>query len=296
MAQSGRQTHHWEDRAIQQLCEQLERREGVPVRPEDRPDQRVSDTSACDAIIRRGNERWAVEHTRAMYRPREIELNRRLESVRDPIKQLIGRASAGHSIVIGIPKDSLPSNHRLREIAAAKIAEEALAAIPQMSEGNGRWVRSEVLASRFLLQLRKPGSRRGSSCAVLGILPKDHEKLETDEMCRALMHKKDLLDKFRSNGFRTLLILDAVGTWWHASLYSAFVRSTELVSLVHLDEVYLAVSGGEPIRFVPLKIGGLCPVGQPQYAEFVDLWEDSRASRGLHAGGEAPSWDRASRG
>jgi hypothetical protein len=269
-----RSVHDREDRILAELCEQLADGEGCEVKVIERPDRKTTSKSAPDAVILRGEVRWAVDHTRVFERPEMLRLRKRLELVRDEIVDRLAGAFPDGLLIVAIALEELQVGNDWK-LDAKAIGDAALNTARTLKDREARWLGTKVRSCVQLVarEVRQPG------CYVHPLAPEDMKAQRTQVIRAALDSKRVRMLAAKTAGYPTLLILDAVEYLWHSHLYEAFEAAAMSDTVAPFDEIYLAVAGDTPAHFVPLKLGDRWPVGQPDYGKSVDLWVRARDRR-----------------
>jgi hypothetical protein len=261
---------------LNELCEQLQHREQLDVRIVARPDREERRKQAPDAIMLRGAQRWAVEHTRVFVRPNLLEHHARLDVVRPIIERRITSAFPRDWVVIALPlKELLPGQDWQR--VADLISDAAIARLPELDEGTGWRLDVSGFRVRPIAEIKRRAAEEGH-CWVMSLTTEEDDELGPEDMRRAMESKKKV-EELRDAGCRTMLVLDSAELLVETDLYVAFERAATPELVRPYDEIFLAMSGWEPALFVMLKSDDRWPVGQPQYAEFIDLWSWARNRR-----------------
>src|SRR6266571_7571979 len=108
-----------EDRTIRQFCERLAAIEAREVRIVERPDLNEPGKGGCDAIIERGGQRFALEHTTIDSYSDQRADNHRFRTVVVPLEDAIQHAYPDSWIEIHVPADAVPTGSDWHSLAEA---------------------------------------------------------------------------------------------------------------------------------------------------------------------------------
>jgi hypothetical protein len=265
-----RVVHEREDRVISELCDHLTLREGVEVVVTGRPDREPGSNGGCDAIIQRGAGACAVEVTRVFQAPQHPRFVKRLEEIKPAIAARVVAAFPSSIIMIGVPAEDFEPGLDWQALAQS-VADAAIAALRDLSPGVQLPVAVPGLPTRAFVRVIWQGVPEGF-CAVNPVVwGRDPEDLTVDDLCRALADKRASMRGYQEMGMRTVLLLDCEALAWPPYVSGLFGRAIELEDPSAFDEVYAALSAHSPSFVIPLKLGAVAPVGQPELGDFIGL-------------------------
>jgi len=269
-----RETHEREDDSIERLCAVLSELDGHPVAVTSREGKH----GGCDAIVTRGDSRVAVEHTRVhttRARPGHVRV---LEQITPPISDRVLAAFPKEWILVLVPVEKIETGTDWGAVCE-RIAAEVIAAVPGIKREQGLKIDLPGLFQIVAFRHQPHGSK--GYCWVKWWTRSDEERQKiVDDVSAAIRRKRPKLIAYRTDGYRTLLLLDAEEAGWPAQFINAFAEVIEHEPLDAFDEVYLACTGLLPIMFVPLKLGA---VVMPKPAELQEFWNAEKrvmAARG----------------
>lgn len=265
-----RVAHEREDRVLSELCDCLALREGVAVTVTDRPDRAPGANGGCDAIIQRGVSSEAVEITRLYAAPQHPRTVRLLEQIRPVIAARVVAAYPSSIVMIGVPAEDFKPGLDWQALAQS-VADAAIAALRDLSPREQLPVTVAGLPTQSLVRVLLQGAPEGF-CAVNPVVwGRDPEDLTVDDLCRALADKRASMRCYQQAGLRTILLLDCEHFPWPPHVSGLFGRAIELEDPSAFDEVYAVLSAHSPSFVIPLKLGSVAPVGQPELGDFIGL-------------------------
>lgn len=267
-----RPVHSSEDRAIGELCAFLALHENSPVGVICRPDRHASNASLCDAILLRGLDRVAVEHTRVFGAPEQPGRVRVLAFVAPAIKAEIEPQFPHWIVQVGIPVEAFgPGRDWLHEAATvARVLAAKLRTVPAhdsveapVASGTGR---------AFARLVGKP--RAEGFCSVHPVVwGRDPEDLTVDDFRRALVGKKAVMSKYKAQGIRTLLLLEFEAMAWMPWALEQLRKAAEDQDVSAFDEIYLALTAWTPAFVLPFVTGGTADDSASLGGRFIELRE-----------------------
>jgi hypothetical protein len=239
-----------EDRVIDQLCAVWSELDGRPTVVGSHPD-RDGVQGGCDAIVLRGAQRLAIEHTSVhtiLQRPKHLlYLDEFRKLVVDPLHQALPR----EVLLVAIPA-KLIVGFADRAATAALIVSAVIAAVPRIPSCRGLNIDDAPGVPFRVFVYRFTSSRRATGQVTLNPFGPDDEDAAKD-MLRALQGKREKMSRYKTQGYRTVLIIDAPESGpFPGYFWEIFAEAAADLDLSPFDEVILAGSWGDPVSLSPL--------------------------------------------
>ncbi len=247
-----------EDRAITQFCERLSAIENQAVTILDRPDQSNPGKGGCDAIISRGADQQALEHTTIDSFARQREDDAKFEQVVVPLEEAIRVALPDSYVWVSIPVHVIPKGIDWRGLAQ-QLETECIKTLLEMPSA-GPWGETRPYTLNgipFPVNLMKCDAPGNPGCHVMRIKPADQQNQLVANMVTALQNKDTQLAPYKERGFRTILLLDSddVALVNRDTLADACKLAMTQYNPNAIDEIFIAEADNEPIWFYPVKLG-----------------------------------------
>ncbi len=262
-------TNKREDKVIEQFCERLSEIELQTVQVVERPDRDYPGLGGCDAVIERGNRRFALEHTSISSFLNQRKDDARFNKVVVPLEQAIPQAFPDSWVEIAVPVGAVPTGTNWSKMTE-NLRDGCISAIAQMQFGEtGRKFEFEDFP--FPVWISRYQTCR-SACHVMRFVSSKLKAQLENDMSRAVCKKRKQLAPYKKKGMSTLLILDSddISLVNHYSLAEAFSKAAEGNKSDGLDEVFLAESDRDPIWFFPVKLYDRLYPNLPEFRQFFE--------------------------
>ncbi len=259
-----------EDRTIDQFCTRLAAIEGRQVHIIARPDRDNAGQGGCDAILDRGGEIFALEHTTIDCIVGQREDSARFRRVVVPLEEAIRSAYPESWIVICVPSHAVPTGTDWSEMRDA-LLDGCVRAIFDMTFGEERR-QFQFEGVPFRVWITRRRSPRNPDCHVMRTSPGDLEAHMVENMTYVIREKSEQLAPYRLDGLATILLLDSdeFVLTDQDSLAQAFRTSAERVSPEGFDEVYIAMTWQNPIWIYPVKLYDRLYPDLPEFLQFFE--------------------------
>ncbi len=243
-----------EDRVIGRLCAVWSEQDGHPAVILSHPD-REHVPGGCDAIITRGDVRIALEHTSVHSMPQRPKHLLYLKEFRERVIPPLREALPQEVLMVAIPMKlirNLPDPAQ----TAGLIRSAVLAAVPTIRPCFGRNIDDAPGLDFRIFVYRGTPARKKDGLITLNPYGPDDEDA-TEDMRRALRGKRSKLARYKTEGLRTVLVVDAPETYAFAGYFwEIFGKQAEDLDLSPFDEVVLAGSWGDPVIFTLMFVEG----------------------------------------
>lgn len=263
--QRRRETEEREDRMIGTLCGVLACHEGVPVTIVRRPDREPGSGGGCDAVIMRGDELWAVEHTTIHSQVKKPFLIKQLEAARPIIVPIVEEAFPRSVVRIGLPVSPDLSVKKIGQIAkkVGNLSVDALRGAKK--DERVRFSVPGLPADVFAERIFEP--TRSALCTVFpAVWGRDVEDFTADDLCRAFAEKRRQAAECSEP---VILLLETSGYLNLPAIIDPYQRALARESVEAFQEIYVGTSQYDPALIIPLKLGDRSPVGQPELGQFI---------------------------
>ena len=253
---------------IEGFCRRINQIEGVPVRVLSRPDRENPGKSGCDAIIERGNERCALEHTTIHGYHDQQQDSARFRRVIVPLEESVGAALPDEYIEIAIHSRAIPTGTDWDEIQEA--LDRGLKALIPTLPMSTRSRRHELPGVPFPVSIvrHEPGYQPG--CFVSRFSPEDGDREISSQWERIVADKTKQLTPYRSEGLTTILLVEQsdVALLNNKLVAEGFARTMDDSNGVAFDEVYIADTEREPLWIYPIKLGNRRFPDLPEFRQY----------------------------
>lgn len=254
-----------EDRTINEFCERLQVIEQHCVEVVERPDRDIPGTAGCDAIICRGERRYALEHTTIdSYSDQRVD-DHRFREVVVPLEDALHQAYPDSWIQIVVPVHAIPTGTDWPRLGQTLRREciQSIADLPLGGRGQELYLR-DIPFPVWISRERPDGQ---SGCFVMREAPGGLRQQLESSIGRAIGAKNHQLAPYKQQGLRTILLLDSDDAALVSipSLSEAFVKAAESKAVQGLDEIFIAQNRRTCIWFFPVKLGERI---YPQVEEF----------------------------
>jgi len=243
-----------EDRAIRHFCERLAAIEEWGVNAVERPDREKPGHGGCDAIIERGDRRFALEHTTIDSYSAQRADNHRFRTVVVPLEDAIRKAYPDSWIEICVPAGAVPTGTDWPRLAET-LKEGCTEKIAQMPFGDQSY-EFQLAGVPFPVLISRERRPQDPGCFVMRHAPGNLKAQLLDNIARAIRKKRDQLAPYRLQGLPTILLLDSDETALinRHFLTEAFVTAANRETVDGLDEVFIAETRRDPVWFYPVKL------------------------------------------
>lgn len=232
------------------------------------PDQEAPGTGKCDAIIRHGESRWALDHTRLSSYPEQAKEESLHVSIAQPVARNLSALCGRQHVSVALSFRVL--YHGRHDVLRVGLEQSLREAIPRVPD-DGRLHPIELSAPRCEVHI----SRRDSpypGCFISRVAPPGYEATLEDDFARALRDKSDQLHANRPVGGHTLLLLDTndIALINEAVLVKGFQAAAAVTDHSKIDEVFVVdhPTGLEKHFVWPLKYRGVIPPDLSWFGEF----------------------------
>jgi len=263
-----------EDQILQQFCSLLTVTDGKPARIIGRPDRENPGRGGCDALVDRGGEEWAVEHTSVDAFRSQRGDSARFNRVVVPLEKALRAAFPRCHIEIRLEVGAIPTGVPWSRLAA-DLREQltaALVTMPTADEFEDRTTKLTLPSLALPVGVIKTKSSKRGSCMVMRYLPRDQEAQLEAVMETALGEKCKRLLKYSKRGTRCALLLESVGPCGRDTFGEIFHRVADPMNLEPIAEAYLVETSARPVPwFLPLKLGARLYPDLPEFLAFLKL-------------------------
>jgi hypothetical protein len=259
-----------EDRTIEQFCTRLAAIEGRQVHIIARPDRDNPGQGGCDAILDRGGQIFALEHTTIDCIVGQREDSARFRHVVVPLEEAIRSAYPDSWIEICVPSHAVPTGTDWSKVRDA-LLHGCVRAICDMTFGEfRREFQFEGVPFRVWITRRR--SPRDPGCYVMRTAPGDLEAHMVDNMTSVIREKSEQLAPYRRDNLATILLLDSdeFVLTDRDSLAQAFRTAAERETPEEFDEVFIAQTFLNPIWVYPVKLNDRLYPHLPEFRRFFE--------------------------
>lgn len=262
-----------EDKTIEQFCGQLSKIEQQEVRVVARPDRDNPGQGGCDAIIKRGKQLFAVEHTTIDSFKGQRADDARFNQMVVPLEKEILSLYPDSHIEISIPINAFSVGTNWPELT--KIFKnrcfETIAKMP-FSERLIKFTFNDLPFSVWISRLK---DYHNPVCYVARI-PPGAEELSIDlecNICHAIRKKREQLKPYKERRLSTLLLLDSddVAFFNKDSFADVFCKAAAREDTEGIDEVFIVEADRNPIWSYPVKLYDRMYPYLPEFGQFFVL-------------------------
>lgn len=269
-SKQSRDTMSREDKTIEQFCTRLAAIEGRQIHIIARPDRDNPGQGGCDAILDRGGQIFALEHTTIDCIVGQREDSARFRQVVVPLEEAIRSAYPDSWIKICVPSHAVPTGTDWGEMRDA-LLRGCVRAIGDMPFGESRReFRFEGVPFRVWITKRR--SPRDPGCYVMRTAPGNLETHMVENMTSVIREKGKQLASYRLDGLATILLLDSdeFALTDRDALAQAFRAAAERETPEEFDEVFMAQTFLDPIWIYPVKLNDRLYPDLPEFENFFD--------------------------
>jgi hypothetical protein len=257
-----------EDRVIQQLCAVWTELDGPPAVIDCHPD-REGVPAGCDAIVLRGDQRSAIEHTSVHTIPQRPKHLLYLDEFRKLVVDPLHQALPLEVLLVAVPA-KLIEGFADPAAMAALIVSAVVAAVPRIPSCRGLNIDDAPgLGFRVFVYRFTPRRTAAGQVTLNPYGPDDQDT--TMDIRRALREEREKMLRYKTEGCRTVLILDAPESGAFSSYFwQIFLTAAGEMDFRAFDEVIFAGSWGDPVFFTRMLCDGRVFRGAEEWRDFWD--------------------------
>jgi hypothetical protein len=258
-----------EHNAVDDFCERITFLTGLDTKVIGWPDDENPGKGCNDALLLRGSEEVALDHTRVQSFKDHFKDNALLESIVSPLQDSLRGLYPGHRVRITIQVRGLPKGNRdeMRE----HLREECIRVLPDVPEdGKRHEYRFVTVPCKVWITKRRsqiPGFFIGR------YLPGDQDTEIYNAMLTGLKSKSKQFARFKDKGMQTILLLETedFSSLDESTIPDVFSLAVPQCDLTSIDEVYLLFRYPNDFLILPIKMGGRSYPNLGEFAIFSEI-------------------------
>jgi hypothetical protein len=227
----------------------------------------VVEPGACDAILKRGRGAWALDHTHLNSFRDHVKDNVLFNSITLQLQSSLAPICNEHHINIVLGIRELPHGHRE---TICQLEASLLRIIPTVVD-DGQLHRITLDSPACEVHVSRRASKL-AGCFFHQLAPEGHNIELCQDIERAIRRKSKKLTRYKTEGKRTVLLLDTedISSINEFTVADAFATATTQIDHSCLDEVFLFDQPvGTDVHFVwPLKFRGVFQPDRRWFDEF----------------------------
>jgi len=231
------------------------------------PDSETREPGACDAILKRGRGAWALDHTHLNSFRDHVKDNVLFNSITLQLQSSLAPICNEHHINIVLGIRELPHGHRE---TICQLEASLLRIIPTVVD-DGQLHRITLDSPACEVHVSRRASKL-AGCFFHQLAPEGHNIELRQDIERAIRRKSKKLTRYKTEGKRTVLLLDTedISSINEFTVADAFATATTQIDHSCLDEVFLFDQPvGTDVHFVwPLKFRGVFQPDRRWFDEF----------------------------